>query len=128
MKWSDMYKTVQEDDDVSDSDEDNDKYREPMVRFEAVTHRGAVNRVRTMHGSNIVATWNEDAEVGIYNVGPAVEELDKQVNEKTPSKKTFGGCKIAGFKHKSEGFALDWSPNTFGRLAVGTCDAQLWLY
>lgn len=69
MKWSEMYKTVHEDDDVSDSDSDNDRYREPIVRFETVAHRGAVNRIRTMHGTPIVATWNEDAEVGIYNVG-----------------------------------------------------------
>ena len=32
------------------------------------------------------------------------------------------------FKHKSEGYALDWSPNTFGRLASGGCDSQLWVY
>jgi hypothetical protein len=42
--------------------------KEPIIRFETVPHRGAVNRVRSMHGSPIVATWNEDAEVGIYNI------------------------------------------------------------
>ena len=70
MKWSEMYKTVNEDevDSDIDSDEENEKYREPVIRFEAVPHRGAVNRVRSMHGSPIVATWNEDAEVGIYNI------------------------------------------------------------
>ena len=74
MKWSEMYKTVNEDDDSED--EDSDERREPIIRFEVVPHRGAVNRVRAMHGSSIVATWNEDAEVGIYNVAPALEELD----------------------------------------------------
>lgn len=29
-----------------------------------------------MHGTSIVATWNEEGEVGIYNVASAVEELD----------------------------------------------------
>jgi ribosome assembly protein RRB1 len=48
--------------------------------------------------------------------------------KKKAVKKTFGGCKIAGFRHKSEGYALDWSPNTFGRLASGSCDAHLWIY
>jgi hypothetical protein len=31
-----------------------------------------------MYGSPIVATWNEDAEVGIYDVTPALEELDTE--------------------------------------------------
>lgn len=35
---------------------------------------------------------------------------------------------MAGFKQRAEGYALDWSPNTFGRLASGANDAALWLY
>lgn len=77
-----------------------------------------------MYNSPIVATWNEDGEVGIYNVSQAIEELDKPVS----SKKTFGGCKVGGFKHKADGWALDWSPQTYGRLASGSNDAQLFLY
>jgi len=126
MKWSEMYKTVNEDDEDSESDEEP---REPIIRYESIPHRGAVNRVRSMHGTSIVATWNEDEEVGIYNVAPALEELDQPyVAGKKPQKKTFGNTKVASFKHKSEGYALEWSPHTYGRLASGTCDAQLWLY
>lgn len=126
MKWSEMYKTVNEDD-LDSEEDDSDEHREPIIRFESVPHRGAINRVRAMHGSSIVATWNEDAEVGIYNVAPALEELDQPV---VPGKKqkTFGNTKVAQFKHRTEGFALEWSPHTYGRLASGTCDAQLWLY
>jgi len=76
MKWSEMYKTVHEDDVSSDSEQE---VREPIIRYETVPHRGAINRVRSMHGSPIVATWNEDREVGIYNVTSAVEELDRPV-------------------------------------------------
>ena len=56
-----------------------------------------------------------------------MEALDQMADSKS-AKKTFGGTKIASFKHKDEGFALDWSPFTYGRLAAGTCDAQIWLY
>jgi len=54
-----------------------------------------------------------------------VEESEKMVGKKKKkqNKKGFGGCKLAGFKHKAEGYALDWSPNTFGRLASGSCDS-----
>lgn len=51
-----------------------------MIRFEAMPHRGGVNRVRSLHGSPLVATWSEEAEVGIYNVAAALDELDKPVN------------------------------------------------
>jgi len=126
MKWSDMYKTDKEDeiDSDMDSDEENEKYREPIMRFETVAHKGCINKIRSMYGSPIVATWSEDGEVGIYNISQAIEELDKPVS----SKKQFGGCKIQGFKHKMEGFALEWSPLTYGRLASGGRDAALWLY
>lgn len=70
MKWHDMVKTDREDDVDSDmdSDEENEFFREPILRFETVAHRGIVNRVRSMYGTPIVATWSEDAEVGIYNI------------------------------------------------------------
>lgn len=79
MKWAEMYKTDKEDEVNSDMDSDDEAnaVREPIIRFETVPHRGAVNRIRSMHGSPIVATWNEDAEVGIYNIQQAVEELEK---------------------------------------------------
>ena len=128
MKWTDMHKTVNQDDDVSDSDEENDKYQEPTLRYESVPHKGSINRIRSMYGTPIVATWNEDGELGIYNVSEAFRELDAPVVAGKKQQKTFAGCKIASWKHKAEGYALDWSPKTFGRLAAGTCDAQLWLY
>ena len=81
-----------------------------------------------MHGTPIVATWNEDGEVGIYNIAQAIEALDQPVPKGQKKKTAFGGNKIAGFKNKAEGYALDWSPNTFGRLASGSCDASLMLY
>jgi len=149
MKWFDMEKTLHNDElplDNSEDDEDdiidkmNDKLKEPIIRYESIPHRGCVNRIRSLHGSSIVATWSEENEVGIYNVSKALESLEAPVEDselvptgskkkkKNKTKKQFGGCKIAGFKHKSEGYGLEWSPNTFGRLAAGTCDSQLWIY
>lgn len=81
-----------------------------------------------MYGSPIVATWNEDAELAIYNVSQPLAELDAPVVAGKKQSKNFGGSKLASWKHKSEGYALDWSPNTYGRLAAGTCSAELWLY
>ncbi len=73
-----------------------------------------------MHGSGIVATWSDENEVGIYDVSQAVEALDQPVNK---NRKPLGGNKLAGFKFPDEGYALDWSPLTFGRLAAGSCNS-----
>lgn len=129
MKWSDMQKTLHEDELASDSEEEEERNRQPIIRFEGVPHRGSINRIRSMHGSPIVATWNEDGEVGIYNVAQAIEALDKPfVKGQQQKKNNYGGSKIAAFRNKAEGYALDWSPNTFGRLATGSNDASLMLY
>lgn len=148
MKWSNMEKTLLQDKEVSDNSEDDEEdmirklaIKEPIIRFESIPHRGVVNRIRSLHGSSIVATWNDEGEVGIFNVAQAVEELDKPLTEvetealttgkkkkKKAQKKTYGGTKIAGFRHKQEGYAIEWSPLTFGRLASGSNDAMLWTY
>ena len=125
LKWSDMQQTLR-DDDEEVSDEEEEEVKDPVMRFEAVPHRGCVNRIRSMHGTGIVATWNDENEVGIYNITSAVETLDEPVVSK--QKKNFGGSKLASFKHTDEGYALDWSPLTLGRLAAGCCNSQIWLY
>ena len=79
MKWGEMHRTTQEDEECSDSEEEAERMREPVIRFEAISHRGGVNRIRSMHGTPIVATWTDEAEVSIYNIAEAIEELDKPV-------------------------------------------------
>lgn len=82
-----------------------------------------------MHGSNIVATWNDDAQVSIFNVSEAIKRVDKKHKSKsnTMAKKKYP-CLIQAFKHKAEGFALDWSPLKHGLLASGGCDGNIFLY
>ena len=134
MKWSDMCKTLHDDDEIDEDNSDNDEDendKDPEMRFECVPHKGCVNRIRSMYGTGIVATWNDENEVGIYNISSAIEALDiapSKDGKKKKEQKSFGGSKVASFKHNDEGFALDWSPLTFGRLASGGCNAQINLY
>jgi ribosome assembly protein RRB1 len=120
LKWNEMHKTLKDDDVSSDEDED-ETGKDPVMRFETVPHRGCVNRIRSMHGTGIVATWSDENEVGIYDVTSAYEALEQPVN--TKQKKPIGGNKLASFKHPDEGYALDWSPLTLGRLAAGGCNS-----
>ena len=77
MKWSNLQKTLKDDDVESDDNSDDDI--EPDMKFEVVPHKGSVNRIRSLHGTGVVATWNDEAEVAIYNVSEAVEALDNPV-------------------------------------------------
>ena len=79
MKWADMHRTTHEDEECSDSEEEEARHREPIIRYEAIPNRGGINRVRSMHGTPIVAAWTEEAEVAIFNVASAIEELDKPI-------------------------------------------------
>ena len=90
MKWSEMEKTINDDKEPADDSEDdaediiekmNNHIKEPIIRYESVPHRGCVNRIRSLHGTPIVATWNDEGEVGIYNISSAIEELDAPVPE-----------------------------------------------
>lgn len=81
MKWADMRKTLMDDlEEDSESDEEqqttNPNKKDPETRYECVPHKGCVNRIRSLHGTGIVATWNDQGEVGIYNISPAIEALD----------------------------------------------------
>jgi ribosome assembly protein RRB1 len=126
LKWSDMCKTLK-DDDVDISDEENDEDgKDPVMRYESIPHKGCINRIRSLHGSGVVATWSDENEVGIYDVTQAVEAVDIPTGGQ--GKKSYSGTKLASFKHSDEGYALDWSPLTLGRLASGGCNAQIWLY
>ena len=79
MKWADMHRTTHEDEECSDSEEEEERHREPIIRYESIPNRGGINRVRSMHGTPIVAAWTEEAEVAIFNVASAIEELDKPI-------------------------------------------------
>lgn len=81
-----MAKTLHDDEvpDIGSEDDEEEvieKYnegpREPVIRFESIPHKGSVNRLRSMYGSPIVATWNDEGEVGIYNIQAAVQALDE---------------------------------------------------
>ena len=77
QKWCEMEKTLHDDEELESDEEDTVK--EPVMRFEMVPHRGCVNRIRSMHGTGVIATWNDENEVGIYDVTQAVEALDEPV-------------------------------------------------
>lgn len=138
LKFSNLAKTqpkaVDSDDESDDSDDEADL---PNLQVARIPHYGGVNRVRVMHQEpNLVATWSEVGKVNIYDIRTQVnanEEAAAELEEKVRQGDHRGGSirfTTAGAAqvgtpvysyegHKVEGWALDWSIPSPGRLASG---------
>ncbi len=130
MKWTDMYKTQYDNQSESDDDPDN-LDEDPDLLYEWVPLKSSINRVRTMNSSAVTALWTEAGEVAIYDTSALFLKLNaKKVNNKKKSKKKIKdiNCKVRGFMHPTEGYALDWSPLKKGLLASGGHDAKIYTY
>ena len=149
MKWSELHKTKYDDDSDGDAVDADDVDNDAEGKLDTLTikHPSAVNRIRSMNGTGVVAVWSEDSSLTIYNGTQHLQNLadyheeedewedeedddKKKKKSKVPhpadtNKKNFV---VSRFKHKSEGYALQWSPLTPGLLASGDCDAKIHFY
>uniref|UniRef100_A0A8C3R4Q6 Glutamate rich WD repeat containing 1 n=1 Tax=Cyanoderma ruficeps TaxID=181631 RepID=A0A8C3R4Q6_9PASS len=112
----------------SDSDSDDDQEgKEPQLLLVMAPHYGAVNRLRvtSLGGSPIAAVWSDRGQVEVLALGRALGALGAEFGEgdlgrgprtvqqeALPALATFSG-------HLDEGFGLDWSPQSPGRLLSG---------
>jgi len=67
---------------------------------------------------HLVAAWSDLGEVNLFDTSPLIRALEGP--SKIPSTEA-----LYTSKHKHEGFALDWSPVTEGRLATGDCGRNI---
>uniref|UniRef100_A0A8C3UX14 Glutamate-rich WD repeat-containing protein 1 n=1 Tax=Catharus ustulatus TaxID=91951 RepID=A0A8C3UX14_CATUS len=113
-------------DNDSDSDEEGEG-REPQLLLVMAPHYGGVNRLRvtTLGGSPIAAVWSERGQVEVLGLGRALGVLAGEFGEgdsgRGPRTVQQGALpELASFSgHLDEGFGLDWSPQTPGRLLSG---------
>ncbi|XP_059693747.1 glutamate-rich WD repeat-containing protein 1 [Haemorhous mexicanus] len=120
--------------DSSDSDSDSDsdselegEGREPQLLLIMAPHYGGVNRLRvtSLGGSPVAAVWSERGQVEVLDLRGALGALGTEFGEgdsgrgpksvqqgALPALATFSG-------HLDEGFGLDWSPQSPGRLLSG---------
>jgi ribosome assembly protein RRB1 len=89
-----------------------------------------VNRVRAQpQASHVVATWAETGHVQVWDVKPQLMALNGETGAgaaaaklaRLPPRQVFTG-------HRTEGFALDWSPVAAGRLLSGDCAGAVHLW
>lgn len=150
MKWSELHKTKYDDDSADDilDAEDADHDADGVLNTLSIRHQSPVNRIRSMNGTGVVALWSEDGSVCIYDGTKHLENLvnyeeaeedewvdeedDKKKKSKSkvpnpsdPNKKNF----LSGrFNHKTEGYALQWSPHVAGLLSTGNCNKEIHFY
>lgn len=107
-------------DEESDDEENLDE--DPVIEHINVNHYGGVNRIRTMPQTpGVVATMSETGHNHIYDLSHVLKSMmSKGPRAAAPTKPIFS---FTG--HRSEGFALDWSPVVAGRLATGDCHGKI---
>jgi len=124
MKVSHISKTQNDSDDESDED-DNDEDEEdedPILEHKEFYHNSTFNRVRTMpQKSKFVATWKENNQVAIWNIEQYIQALD------IPPAKKLTTPLVQTLDFETEGFAIDWSKKTEGRLAVGDINKNIYV-
>ena len=128
-----------EDDDAEDSsdseDEEDETELDPILEHYSFPHpNGNINRIRICpQNTDIVGVWGDNGDVSLYDVGGAIDTLDrsalgsaggataKQQQQRKMRKDPF----FVYSGHSTEGYAIDWSHVTPGRLATADCDGNI---
>jgi ribosome assembly protein RRB1 len=124
MKISDMCKTSRDEED-SDADSDDEALdMDPVMQTRSVAHPGACNRVRVMpQKPSVVATWAETGKVHVWDISAALQQLDGHTGGADLRRDPVHTISC----HTTEGYALDWSLKTPGRLLSGDCASKIHL-
>ena len=135
MGWEGMHKTLNDDGEDSENEHEDDWGQSPKLNYKYISHPGAINRIRAMNSSNIVATWSELGTISIYNIAPMINHITQEFGSSNTTQKTTQlhskynkSCRLSAFQNKREGFALDWSSLSQGKLATGGCDSNIYIY
>lgn len=116
-------------DESSDDDMDNASLKpgRPVLQLHSLPHYGGVNRVRAApQQPNLVATWSDTGHVQVWDVKQQLQALNAAATTSAAQKVTARLAPLQVFKgHKTEGFALDWSPVVAGRLLSADCEGAI---
>ncbi|GAA0154587.1 hypothetical protein LIER_37919 [Lithospermum erythrorhizon] len=119
--------------DSSDSDEDDDEEGgsgTPILQIRKVFHDGCVNRIRAMsQNPHICASWGDTGYVQVWDFSSHINALAESTAAVSNGGTTASNqTPLAKFKHKDEGYALDWNPFVPGRLVSGDCKNSIHLW
>lgn len=124
MRFASLSVTQHDDDEaIDESFEDV----EPKLFYEKISVKSGTNRIKTLVKSPIVAVMNEHAQLQVHDLRNSLAQLQKrQYNDPVEVKSKVNILKQ--FVLGDEGFALEWSPLTVGKLACGLNNGQIHLF
>ncbi|KAK4602654.1 hypothetical protein RGQ29_011606 [Quercus rubra] len=119
----------------SDSDEDGEDEElggsgTPILQLRKVAHEGCINRIRAMsQNPHICASWADDGHVQVWDFSSHLNSLAESESQGAQgASSVFNQAPLMKFKHKDEGYAIDWSPLVPGRLVSGDCKNCIYLW
>ncbi|KAL5175273.1 Glutamate-rich WD repeat-containing protein 1 [Glycine soja] len=100
------------------------------VPLRKVAHQGCVNRIRSMpQNPHICAAWADTGHVQVWDLNSHLNVLAETETEGVQGvAAVFNQDPLYKFKHKDEGYAIDWSPLVPGKLASGDCNNCIYLW
>ncbi len=126
MKFSGLSKMNRGDDaESSDGEDDDDEDADPILESKTIPLKSTSNRVRahqipTQEAGRppitLTATMSESSDVYIHDVTPHLASFDNPGTTITAQQNKPVSTIRA---HKSEGYAVDWSPTVPGKLLTG---------
>ncbi|GAB4853802.1 hemolysin III domain membrane protein [Ancistrocladus abbreviatus] len=118
--------------DSDDEDEDEDKpgAATPILQLRKVAHEGCVNRIRSMpQHPHICASWGDTGYVQLWDFSSHLNFLTESERDVSRGESSvFNQAPLSMFKHKDEGYAIDWSPLVPGKLVSGDCKNCIYLW
>lgn len=118
------------------SSSDEEEELDPVLENYAFPHEGGINRIRICPQNNdIIAAWGEKGTVSLYDVGGALDLLDRStMSNKVETVSNYQVRKMRKDPffvysgHSTEGYAMDWSRVVSGRLATADCDGHIHIW
>ena len=126
-------------DDEGSSSEEEEEDLDPVLENYAFPHNGGgINRVRVCPQNNdIVAAWGEQGTVSLYDVGAALDLLDRSTMNSGGKAENASNFNVRKMRkdpffvysgHSTEGYAIDWSRVVPGRLATADCHGHIHIW
>ncbi|MED6175051.1 hemolysin III domain membrane protein [Stylosanthes scabra] len=100
------------------------------TQLRKVTHEGCVNRIRSMpQNPHICAAWADTGYVQVWDLSSHLNALAESETEGVQgAAAVITQEPLSKYKHKDEGYAIDWSPLVPGRLVSGDCKNSIYLW
>ncbi|OHE96529.1 WD repeat domain-containing protein [Colletotrichum orchidophilum] len=134
MKFSGLSRTEKDDEDSDEDDEDGDEDAEPILEHKAIPLNSTTNRIRAHQipsqdasrpPTTLTATMTESSNIFIHDITPHIYSFD---NPGTVISAQQNKPVSTIRAHKSEGYALDWSPLVpSGKLLTGDNDGLIYV-